>query len=270
MSKASRYGRQKGKGKVEDMKKILAVFLMMVMVVSFAACSGKDSDGTQTLEPAEEPAIKGEVYNAGNVSALVPEGWMLVEGSDIFQEYTDIGHNPNSFAMYKGATDELSVFSCCALNIYYSDGSMYIYKDFYDDVVDLAEQKIGNYTWQGFTYTSIGYPGVCLYTGLDADGKANGDQIQVSITLENGDKKITMDDPDGRAVLESIKHEDADPEYGGLGDGHKARDGRRKARQGRRKAWTVGARPEKEYGIEEAERLYSPLKFYFFLHIYSR
>ncbi len=190
------------------MKKILALLLVMVMVASFAACSGKDGDAPAPAEAGEkeDTTVKGEVYNAGNISALVPEGWKLIEGSDMFQEYTDIGHNPNNFSMYKGATDDFSVFSCCGINIYYYENSMWLSKDIYDEVQDLPEQKIGNYTWQGFTAKSVGYPIAVLYTGLGPDGEATGDQIQVNLTLENGDKKISLDDPDVRAILESIKH----------------------------------------------------------------
>ena len=59
--------------------------------------------------------------------------------------------------------------------------------------------KTEDYTWEGFTAKSLGYPIAILFTEV-------GDkQIQVSITLENGDQKITLEDDDVLAILEGIK-----------------------------------------------------------------
>ena len=55
------------------MKKTLAFVLAATMLVLLCACGG--SGNTDTTDPAK---IKGEVIDAGEVKALLPEGWMNV------------------------------------------------------------------------------------------------------------------------------------------------------------------------------------------------
>jgi len=66
------------------MKKILVFMLVIVMSLTlFVGCggdnSGDNNDGT----------IKGEIYDAGNVSAFVPEGWKAFPVMDVFAEEED-------------------------------------------------------------------------------------------------------------------------------------------------------------------------------------
>ena len=75
---------------------------------------------------------------------------------------------------------------------------MYVSSDWYDNVVDLEPKQIGNYTWNGFTCTSLDYPTAVLYTDGDV-------QIQITMTLGNDDGKIAVDDVDVQAIIASIQ-----------------------------------------------------------------
>ncbi|MCQ2456576.1 MAG: hypothetical protein MJ096_04385 [Clostridia bacterium] len=74
------------------MKKILAIVLMLVLVLSLAACgkgedAGTDNGGKETEEVKEE--MKGEVNTWGKISVFVPEGFTFGQGSITGVDDTD-------------------------------------------------------------------------------------------------------------------------------------------------------------------------------------
>lgn len=168
------------------MKKILTIVLTMVMSLGLVACGNK---------------VKGETFDGGNIEVFVPEGWKAFHGPDIFDDYEE-GYNPNVVQIGKGVKDELDLFSYPMIDITYSGDDNTLYKpskDIYEDGKDIKDIKTEDYTWEGFTAKSLGYPIAILFT------EVGDEQIQVSITLENGDQKITLEDDDVLAILEGIK-----------------------------------------------------------------
>ena len=83
------------------MKRLIALLLALAMTLCFAACGGeektdkKEAPDANPTEKAPE-TVKGETYDAGNVSALTPEGWMAVPTADIWSDE-------------EGATDPVAV-----------------------------------------------------------------------------------------------------------------------------------------------------------------
>ena len=72
-------------------------------------------------------------------------------------------------------------------------------KELYEDAADLEPVTIGDYTWNGFTGTSLDTPIAVLWTGEQGSG-----QILVTLCLENGDK-ISLEDADVQAIIASIQ-----------------------------------------------------------------
>lgn len=177
------------------MKKNIVFVLIAVLLTSiFAGCSGAPA----AKDPAE---IKGETFDGGNISALVPEGWMGFHGTDYFDEYEE-GYDPNLIQIAKGAESDWDLFTTPYVMISYfgSDNPMMEpMKDLYEETADIEPVTIGDYTWKGFTGKSIGTPIAILWTGEE-----ESDQIQVTICLENGDK-ISLEDADVQAIIASIK-----------------------------------------------------------------
>lgn len=168
--------------------KILTVTVtVLMMLFVLAGCGGS--------------SVKGETFDCGNFEVFVPEGWYAYHGPDIFDEYEE-GYDPNVVNIGKDAKDEVELFSKPMFNITYSNGEKNLIipsKDIYKDGKDLEEITTGDYTWKGFTATSLGYPIAVLYT-------ESGDmQIQANLTLENGDMKVSLEDADVLAILEGIK-----------------------------------------------------------------
>lgn len=174
-----------GKNKFKMLTVIITVFMMICML---AACG----DSKQS--------VKGETFDGGNIEVFVPEGWKAYHGPDVFDSYEE-GYDPNVVNVGKGVEDEVELFSKPMVNINYSGDKSLIMpsKDIYEDGKDIEDITTGDYTWKGFTGVSIGYPIAVLFTEFD------GQQIQVSMTLENGDQKISLEDPDVLALLEGIK-----------------------------------------------------------------
>jgi len=175
------------------MKRTIAVVLTLMLGISLlVGCGGGGGSAG---------SVSGEVYDAGNVSALVPKGWKVYPIVDVFDDY-DGEYDPNGLSINKGAKGAFDQLTTPGLQIKWyasGDGPNNEYsKAFYDDVEDLAPMTIGSRTWKGFTAVSIGYPLALLWT-------EEGDIFQVTVWLENGGKKISLDDADVRAILESIQ-----------------------------------------------------------------
>lgn len=187
------------------MKKFIALLLALVMVMSFAAC-GDDSETPAGNEGNKEPQtiadITGETFNAGNVSALVPEGWIAFAVSDIFAEEEN-ATDPNKINICKGGSSEFDLFAKPYMQVIYYDPSITMMtpaKDFYDDVKDVAPITAGDLTWNCFTADSMGTAIAVLWTTT-----ADGHQFQINCFLENGGEKIELTDLDFLAILASIK-----------------------------------------------------------------
>lgn len=179
-------------------KKIVSILLVLVSVLSFAACDGKDNNGgNQTETPGQ---IKGEVYNTGNFSVLVPEEWKVFTVSDMFSDEED-AVDPDALQISKDAEDEWDLFFKPYIRIdYYGPDTSMVEpsKDWYDNVTDLAPVKTGDYTWTGFTCTSMDYPATILWT------EKGGHQFQVIIWNGEDDGSISHEDADVQAILASI------------------------------------------------------------------
>lgn len=174
----------------KTMKKALLLLLTLALCASvLAGCGGK------TPETPEE--VKGETYDAGDFTVLVPDGWKEFPVSDMFDEY-DGDYDPTALQICKGGDSEWDLFSKPYVQInYYPDNTMYTdTKDFYNDTADLEPIQAGGYTWNGFTGTSLDTPMAVIWTTGDV-------QLQVTMSLGEDDP-ITATDADVLAILGSI------------------------------------------------------------------
>lgn len=84
-------------------KNIVSILVAVLLTAILAGCSG----GSSVTDPAD---ITGETFDGGNVSALVPDGWMGFHGTDYFDEYEE-GYDPNVIQIAKGAKTEWDLLS---------------------------------------------------------------------------------------------------------------------------------------------------------------
>ena len=175
----------------KTMKKALLLLLALALCASVLAGCGGDKT------PATPEEVKGETYDAGEFTVLVPDGWKEFPVSDTLDEY-DGDYDPTALQICKGGDSEWDLFSKPYVQInYYPDNTMYTdMKDFYDDTADLEPIQAGGYTWNGFTGTSLDTPIAVIWTTGDV-------QLQVTMSLGEDDP-ITATDADVLAILGSI------------------------------------------------------------------
>ena len=162
---------------------LAALIVVFTMIFVFAGCADSAK------------SVKGESFDGGNIEVFVPEG------PDTFGDYEE-GYDPNVVSIGKGAESDFDLFNKPMVHITYSGKDRTLTmppKELYQDSQDIKDIKTDNHIWKGYTATSIGYPIAVLFT------EYGDEQIQVSLTLENGEEKISLEDADVIAILEGIK-----------------------------------------------------------------
>ena len=183
------------------MKKLTAVFLALVMVLSLAACTavqnllpGKSDGGDTTAQ------VSGETFDAGRISVLVPSGWNAIPQHDVFSD------DPNTMLtdvinVCKGGSAPEDLFSKPYIRFDFGGKDKTLYmadKDFYEDVVDLEPLTTGDHTWNGYSCNNYGTPLTVLFC---EEGEI---QYQASVFTETSGGKISLEDADVLAILASI------------------------------------------------------------------
>lgn len=136
-----------------------------------------------------------QLFHSGAFCVAVPNGWTLFPGTD-----SDGTLTPKKVFLYKGASCETDIFTHAGITIcFFGKEDFYLSpKNFYDNVADIAPFTLGEYTWGGYTCTSLGYP----YTMLEA--RPDGCVFQVMVLTKNGEHEISPEDADVRSILQSI------------------------------------------------------------------
>ena len=140
--------------------------------------------------------MANETFKNSLLSLSVPDGWKVFDTTDIDGNKTD-----KKIFVYKNAEDPLHIFSRAGITLcYFSKRDIYLSpKRFYENVEDIAPLELGNYLWEGYTCTSVGYP----YTMLEAH--KDGTVLQLMMLMENNGERISLSDPDVREMIGSIK-----------------------------------------------------------------
>ncbi len=173
------------------------------------AADGKNEETPKEEEPKEEPKgdtgdVGGELYDAGNVTVLIPDGWKAFPETDVFAEEEGT-MNPNVLNVSKGGKTEADLFTKPYVRINYFGPDILMGKpdaSWYEDVKDIDPFTTGEHEWYGFTCDSMG-------TALAIVWCEEGDlQYQASITLGSGKEAISVEDADVRAILASVMPSD--------------------------------------------------------------
>ncbi|MBQ7566912.1 MAG: hypothetical protein IJT18_07315 [Oscillospiraceae bacterium] len=192
------------------MKKLIAILLAALMLLSLAACGetpATDTTNTETAASGEESAaVAGETFDAGQITVTVPSGWTAIAQHDVFSDdpkamLTDVVN------VCKGGTTADDLFSKPYIRFDFGGANKTLYmadKDFYDDVVDLEPIVTGDHTWNGYSCNNFGYKTTVLFCEEGAL------QYQAMIYTEMSGGKISVDDADVQAILASVAPTSAD------------------------------------------------------------
>ena len=135
------------------------------------------------------------LFDSGYFRIRVPDGWMAFYGTDSSGKITQ-----KKVHIYKDAKFETDIFTHVGITIcFFGKRDIYLStKDFYDNIVDMEPFTLGDYTWTGYTCTSLGYP----YTMLET--RQDGSVFQVMILKKNGEHTIAFEDADVQTILTSL------------------------------------------------------------------
>ncbi|MBQ4347077.1 MAG: hypothetical protein IJC39_01350, partial [Firmicutes bacterium] len=206
------------------MKKFFALALAGIMCAAMLkACGGDDSpttterqESTRPTSSADDipeielPELSGEYFDAGNVRAIVPEGWKAFPQSDLFSDEEGV-MDPDVITICKGGETDLDVLTKPGVRIDYYGPDTQMgggLKDWYDNTEDLAPIKSGPYTWEGFTTTDYDLMAILV----TEDG---AHQYQATVYLETDDGTISLEDEDVLAILASVAPSDGSAGIGG-------------------------------------------------------
>lgn len=202
--------RQNGEELVGTLKEGVLVIDFGGMVYTFA----KDGAKVPTAKPEkqedqpEEQPTSDEVYDAGNVTVLVPGGWKAFPETDVFAE-EEGAMDPDVVNVSKGGQTEVDLFSKPYVRINYYGPSIEMMKveaSWYENVKDLEPFTAGDHRWFGFTCESLGTPLAILWC------EEGSIQYQASIFLGDGEEAISPEDEDVRAILASVQPSDPNAE----------------------------------------------------------
>ena len=167
------------------MKNVLKAVLVLSLIFS-AGCGGT--------------SVLGETYETEVMSVLVPKGWKAFP-------YYQAGSQvviPGTVAIRKGATDLIDQFKTPGILIAITKRSnnITLSKSNFADGEDLEPFEMGKYTWTGIKGTfSLGSTVTPM---LMVQTISEGYNYRVDFILEGSGKKISIDDADVKAIIESI------------------------------------------------------------------
>ena len=152
----------------------------------------------------ETEAVSGELFDAGNVTVLVPEGWKAFPDLDVFSD-EEGATNPDVLNVSKGGESEFDLFTKPYVRINYSGPSVQMMapdSSWYEKVVEIDPFTTGDHEWSGFSCESMGTPLTILFC------EEGSIQYQASITLGSGAEAIAHTDADVQAILASVMPSD--------------------------------------------------------------
>lgn len=205
------------------MKKWIACLLILCLLTAVFTGCGKEAPAPQeTVQQAneneqqptavpeaeqkapEEEKADGALYDAGNVTVLVPGGWKAFPDLDVFSE-EEGATNPDVLNVSKGGQSDMDLFTKPYVRIAYSGPSVQMLEpdaDWYEDVEELDPIITGEHEWSGFSCKSMGVPLTILWC------EEGSIQYQATLSLGSDGDTISHQDADVQAILASVQPSD--------------------------------------------------------------
>ena len=187
------------------MKKIIAILIALLMSISLLAGCGGGGSGDSGAA-SNEVTVKGSVFDAGNVKALVPEGWKAFEVPDAFGD----GMDPDIMHIIKGGSKDTDMLSHAYIRLEYFGPDRWMMepdKDWYEDCTDMQPFTVNGYSWNGFSGKTMGTPITVLWT---EDGDIG---YQLNLMTDADKSSFKLEDADVQAILMTLRPStDPDPE----------------------------------------------------------
>ena len=174
------------------MKKLLAVLLALAMLFAAAACGSNNTNNADNTNSGNEAApdkVAGTVCDFGRFSALVPEGWEKIDTGEEGAGYNAI--------LVKGTASQFMQVPTLSITYGLPSDMLMSGKAFSENVEELGEFDLGTHHWSAWSGSFIGME----FSTAESFGK---DGTLIVSVQPFGGKKLTFEDPEIKAVLESI------------------------------------------------------------------
>lgn len=170
------------------MKKTLIILLAALLLIGACACGTANTNNTNNSNEAAPEKVTGTVRDFGRFSALVPEGWEALEmGGE-----TD-GMNG---AIVKGKASEFMSSSSVSITYGLPTDAVFSSKSLSENVKELGEFDLGGRRWSAWS----GSFGPLSFSTAEHYGKEG----TIFVTLQQLGGELTFDDPEVKAIIESI------------------------------------------------------------------
>lgn len=169
----------------------IALAILMVCILALSGCGQKE--------------IKGEIIDAGQVSALCPEGWVNVPVEDFVstQQEGESILDPTRLQFDKISKSQENEFLTLGVWIYYYPKETNTENLFVNSFSLKSEawgpKEIDGRTWEGFVGLDLGERNATIWTEDD------NAKFYVRVVLEVDKEKVSLDDADVQAILASIE-----------------------------------------------------------------
>ncbi len=207
-----------------NIKKAFCILLSFMLMLSITACSGDDKaketeksgngkpDASMSTKPdATAPEVSGEIYDTGELRALVPDGWAAFPIPDVFADEPD-AVKTSCFHIIKDGISERDIHAkpyirleCLEPDAQIAEPDPTLDKN----AEDVGPLVLGDHSWSGYVcedcFGGYGKPVIgkmaVLWTRVGNVG------YEAVIRLEfNGQKeKISLEDSDVQAILASVQ-----------------------------------------------------------------
>lgn len=180
-----------------SMRKLAAVILSAVITAALLTSCGKASQSSTAQSGASQSSPTA--YDTGVFTVSAPQGWCAAPAPDTLKEY-DGKTNPNQVYVIKNgkSADDVMKYPYIWIS-YYQDADKFVSAESMYSDSQKTTADVNGTTWEGFTYTSSGYPGACITL------KEGGSLWVAMFVLEHGEYRIDLNEQDVKTVLSSLK-----------------------------------------------------------------
>ena len=211
-----------------NIKKAFCILLSFMLMLSITACGGddepketeKNDNGKPDTSVSTEPdttasEITGEIYDTGELRALVPDGWAAFPIPDVFADAPD-AVKTSCFHIIKGGVSDRDIHAkpyirleCLEPGVQIADPDPALDKN----VEDVGPLNLGGHSWNGYVFEDCfgGYGKPVIGKMAVLWTEAGSTRYEAVIRLEfNGQKgKISLEDDDVQAILASVQSSNA-------------------------------------------------------------
>ena len=181
--------------------KFAAAPLILAVSLMISGCAGNQNE-TNENPPVQEMEVTGEMTDAGQITALCPDGWSSIGYPDLdaVDSNTFLG---SGLRFVKGGSSKKDILTNPYIDIRYYNSEDDVpdidENQWYNDVAPTGEMVFGSNTWEGYTATSMGKSFVYLET------KGDGPKFTAYLYTQDGtENAVSTNSLDVQAILGSV------------------------------------------------------------------